>query len=72
MNDADFEMLARQSGGAFDAWLRSQTVTASVAFISTRSSPSIFNSKDVVSIAKDFYDYIKGEVSGQPNLHSQE
>jgi hypothetical protein len=65
VNDADFEMLAAQGAGAYEAWLRSQAVTASVAFIGTRSNPSIFNSKDVVSIAKDFYDYIKGEASGK-------
>ena len=70
MNDADFEMLARESGGAFDAWLRSQAVRHSVAFISTRNSSSLFNSRDAISIAKDFYDYIKG--TSDENLHRQD
>jgi hypothetical protein len=67
MNDADFEMLAREGGGAFDAWLRSAAVCHSIAFIGTRHQPSLFNSKDAISIAKDFYEYIKGNPSDKPD-----
>ena len=66
MNDADFEMLAAQGAGAYEAWLRSQALGHAIRWRAGRDLGT------TMLIANKIYDYIKGEVSGQPNLHSQE
>jgi hypothetical protein len=65
MNDADFEMLARESGGAFDAWLRSAAVGHAIAYNQRSLCP-----EHVIENARKFFEYIKGE-SSEPNLHGQ-
>jgi hypothetical protein len=54
MNDADFDILARQSGGAFDAWMRSQALGHAIRW-NARST------EDLIEIANRFHEYIKGE-----------
>jgi hypothetical protein len=66
MNDADFEMLARQSGGAFDAWLRSQALGHAIRWRGARPLDTTLLMTD----ANRFYDYLKGESSA--NLHRQD
>jgi hypothetical protein len=63
MNDADFEMLARESGGAFDAWLRSQALGHAIRW-NARSVESL------LEISNRFYDYIRGNCD--ENLHRQD
>jgi hypothetical protein len=66
MNDADFEMLARTGGGAFDAWLRSQALGHAIRWREGRTPDA-----ELLTVwANRFYDYIKGESS--ENLHRQD
>jgi hypothetical protein len=71
MNDADFEMLARESGGAFDAWLRSQAMGHAIArAASDRVLKTPMPVEVLITVADKFYEYIKGN-SDEPNLHGQ-
>ena len=71
MNDADFEMLARESGGAFDAWLRSQALGHAIArAASDRVLKMPMPIETLVMVADKFYDYIKG--SNNENLPRQD
>jgi len=65
VNDADFEMLARQSGGAFDAWLRSQALGHAIAWCGDRPTESV-----LMLLADKFYDYLKGDAD--ENLRRQD
>jgi hypothetical protein len=67
MNDADFEMLARESGGAFDAWLRSQALGHAIIWLEDR----VDDAESLTVWANRFYYYMKGEVDGESNLHGQ-
>jgi|HubBroStandDraft_3_1064219.scaffolds.fasta_scaffold172398_2 hypothetical protein len=66
MNDADFEMLAREANGAHDCWLRSAALGHAIRW--HRGAP--LDSELLMSDAKRFLDFIKGE-SSEPNLHGQ-
>jgi hypothetical protein len=67
MNDADFEILARQGGGAFDAWLRSQALGHAIRWREGRALDA-----EILTVwANRFYYYMKGEVDGESNLHGQ-
>ena len=65
MNDADFEMLARTGGGAFDAWLRSAAVGHAIALYGM-ALPTV----NLLQKADQFYDYIKG--TNDENLRRQD
>lgn len=68
MNDADFEMLARTGGGAFDAWLRSQALGHAIArAASDRVLKTPMPIETLVMAADKFYDYIKGSASDKPD-----
>jgi hypothetical protein len=55
VNDADFEMLARQGGGAFDAWLRSQALGHAI-----RWREGTTRDAELLTVwANRFYNYIK-------------
>ena len=66
MNDADFEMLARESGGAFDAWLRSQALGHAIRAVAAGIELPCL----LTAAANRFYDYINGNES--ENLHRQD
>jgi len=63
MNDADFEMLAREANGAHDCWLRSAALGHAIKWGAATST-------DLLAKANRFYEYIKGE-SDVTNLHGQ-
>jgi len=66
MNDADFEMLARDGGGAFDAWLRSQALGHAIRWRAARPLDTTL----LITDANRFYNYLKGESS--ENLRRQD
>jgi hypothetical protein len=65
VNDADFEMLARTGGGAFDAWLRSQALGHAIVWLRGQASR-----ESLTASANSFYDYIKG--GNDENLRRQD
>ena len=59
MNDADFEMLAADAGGAYEAWLRSQALGHAI-----RWREGTTRDAELLTVwANRFYDYIKGNES---------
>lgn len=56
MNDADFEMLANQAGGAHEMWLRSAALGHAIRW----REGTTHDAELLVVWANRFYEYIKG------------